>query len=771
MGADIAPHTTSNVLSENFEVDYVVLYRFANVDKNEAKEQFKKLIRALSNVGLQTEVRPGTDKSLLVFVKAQEKHLGEAIYRSRVRDWLHGVRHSKPDPDATGSCAPETDAERLLTVYHMITSPINEGGAGITPKHDEWDHVESLFPLHDKLLNKTWIKSWTGKTFLTADDLDQIRNHHGEKIGFYFAFLQSYFSFLIFPAAFGVACWVLLGHFSITYAIANCLSCVVFSEMWKRQESDLRIRWQVKNVSEIRTKRREFKYLSKSVDPATGEESLVFPATTRLGRQLLQVPFAIVAILALGTLIATCFGIEIFISEVYAGPFKSYLVFIPTILLSLFVPTISAILTNIAKRLTDYENYETQDSYDVALTHKIFVLNFITSYLPILLTAFVYVPFGRVIVPYLDVFHLTVHPFAAAAAADKVQLQKTATAFQINPSRLRKQVIYFTVTAQIVNQGLEIVMPYAKRKLTLKYQEYIEEKAKAKKNSGSSTPEEEAASAKAAAILEDAPYESDFLTRVRDEAKLTEYDVSADFREMCVQFGYLSLFSVVWPLVPLSFLVNNWIELRSDFVKICIECRRPVPFRSDSIGSWIQSIEFLAWLGSITNAALVYMFSNDGVGPDGSPSQITGWVLLLVIFFSEHIYLVMRLVVQVAISKIETPATRQERVARYLVRKQYFDVTLTREKRDSAVDAEVDAHAHTAQHGGQGETTATTTPTTTKRITRESLEEDARRMSQHDSSPGDVFWNRQRSAWEVSVVGEGIIDAELRTGPGEKKVQ
>ncbi|EDN11058.1 transmembrane protein [Histoplasma capsulatum] len=743
MGADI---THQNTLAENFEVDYVVLYRFSSIDKNEAKEQFKKLIRALSDVGLQTEVRPGIDQSLLIFVKAQEKYLGKALYRSRVRDWLHGVRNSQPDPDAKGSCVPETDAERFLIVYNMITAPSNEGGAGITPKQGEWDNVDSIFPLHDKLLNRTWIKAWTSKTFLTADDLDQIRNHHGEKIGFYFAFLQSYFSFLIFPASFGVACWVLLGNFSIVYAIVNCLSCVVFTEMWKRQESDLRIRWQVKNVSEIHTKRREFKYLSKSIDPATGEESFVFPSTTRLGRQLLQAPFAIAAVLALGTLIATCFAIEIFISEVYTGPFKSYLVFIPTILLSLFVPTISAVLTSIAKRLTDYENYETQDSYDLALTHKIFVLNFITSYLPVLLTAFVYVPFGKVIVPYLDLFNLTGNPFAQTSEKD--QLQTSATPFQINPSRLRKQVIYFTVTAQIVNQGLEIVLPYAKRKLTRKYQKYTEENAKSKKNSGSSTP-----GPGTAAIPEDAPGESDFLARVRDEAMLTEYDVTADFREMCVQFGYLSLFSVVWPLVPLSFLINNWIELRSDFVKICLECRRPVPLRSDSIGSWVQSIEFLAWLGSITNAALVYLFSNDGVGPDGSPSQITGWVLLLVIFFAEHIYLVMRLVVQVGISKIETPATRQERLARYLMRKQYFDATLARERREE--------NAQGSHCGGPEET----------RITRESLEEDARRMSQHDSSTADVFWGRQRGAWEASVVGEGIIDAELSTAKEEKKAQ
>jgi hypothetical protein len=43
-------------------------------------------------------------------------------------------------------------------------------------------------------------------------------------------------------------------------------------------------------------------------------------------RQLLQVPFALLAAVALGAIIATCFAIEIFISEVYNGPLKGYLV-------------------------------------------------------------------------------------------------------------------------------------------------------------------------------------------------------------------------------------------------------------------------------------------------------------------------------------------------------------------------------------------------------------------------------------------------------------
>lgn len=97
-------------------------------------------------------------------------------------------------------------------------------------------------------------------------------------------------------------------------------------EYWKRQELDLSVRWGVKGVAGIQKKRRDFKHEKEIRDPVTGETLQIFPATKRLSRQLLQVPFAFLAVLALGTLIATGFGIEIFLSEVYNGPGKTLLV-------------------------------------------------------------------------------------------------------------------------------------------------------------------------------------------------------------------------------------------------------------------------------------------------------------------------------------------------------------------------------------------------------------------------------------------------------------
>ena len=157
------------------------------------------------------------------------------------------------------------------------------------------------------------------------------------------------------------------------------------------------------------------------------------------------------------------------------------------------------------------------------MIQKIFVLNFITSYLPIFLTAFVYVPFAQIIVPHLDIFQLAVKPFAE----NEKQMTTPKVGFQINPDRLKKQIIYFTVTAQIVNFALEVVVPYVQRKVFRKVKEVKADRA-AKRGGSSASP-----------TADDHPEETAFLTRVRNEAELGIYDVTVDFREMVVQFGKL----------------------------------------------------------------------------------------------------------------------------------------------------------------------------------------------------------------------------------------
>lgn len=382
------------------------------------------------------------------------------------------------------------------------------------------------------------------------------------------------------------------------------------------------------------------------------------------------------------------------------------------------MPILLGILTNFAKQLTEFENYDTHGSYETAMTQKIFVLNFIVSYLPIILTAFVYVPFGNHIVPYLDVFSLTVKPFAE----DEKQLQRPSS-WTINPDRLKKQVIYFTVTAQVVNLGMEVIVPYLKRRGFAKYKKIQSERAA--KNGGAAPN----------VAANDPPEEAAFLDRVRKEAELDIYDVTQDLREMVLQFGYLSLFSVVWPLTAVSFLINDWVELRADAIKICVEMQRPTPWRADTIGPWLDSLSFLTWFGSITTSALVYLFWNDGLGPDGTPADIKGWALLLSIFFCEHLFLAVRWAIRVAISKMDSPGRQKERRERYLIRRRYFSESLN----------EVEKLPKLAEGAAE--------------IGVDALEEEARRASQGDGRLEDKFWNRQQGWRETVMVGKRLIES------------
>ena len=546
---------------------------------------------------------------------------------------------------------------------------------------------------------------------------------------------------MIFPAVFGFSCWVLLGNFSPVYGIANGLWAVIFVEWWKRQEKDLAIRWDVKNVSRIEDKRREFKPEKTVTDPVTGEQVSFFPASTRLQRQLLQVPLAVLSVLGLGTIICTCYAIEIFISEVYHGPLKSVLVFLPTILLSTLVPTITTYLTSFAEKLTDYENYETQSAHDKAMVSKAFVLNFITSYLGICLTAFVYVPFAAILVPYLDIFALTVKPFAEHEGQIKAPPPEK---FSINPNRLKNQMIYFAVTAQVVNFALETIVPLVKQKGFSKYKEMQNSRAEKK---GGAAP---------AVSANDDPEEREFLNRARAEAALPEYDVDTDLREMVIQFGYLSLFSVIWPFTPVTYLINNWIELRGDTFKLTMESRRPNPQRADSIGPWLDCLEFLAWFGSITSAAIVYMFSNNGLGPDGRPSAIKGWALLLTIFLSEHIFLLVRTAVRTAISKLDSPNMRKDRSERFMIRKKYLE-----EAGLGAALKSVASPPHSPLQDEKGRSMG-------EQITRASLEEDARAASLAEANPNTRFWGRQKGWSESERVGLRLIEMMNVTSEGKK---
>lgn len=314
------------------------------------------------------------------------------------------------------------------------------------------------------------------------------------------------------------------------------------------------------------------------------------------------------------------------------------------------------------------------------------MLTFLVSYMPLFFTAFVYLPFGDLLIPYLNLWK-----GVAQTLTPRGKVWDTQD-FVVNPARISGQMLYYTVTAQAVNFGMETVLPYVKRKLL--------DEAKGVQSKLVNNGEKK---------IQDPEEEKDFLNRVRSEVELETYDVTNDFREMVIQFGYLSLFSVAWPLTACSFLVNNWIELRSDAVKIAVSSRRPIPWRADSIGPWLDALGFLSWLGSLTSAGIVALCSDkDPNGPANSKGNIRAWVVLLSVILAEHFYLVVQMVVRYMVGKLDSPGLQKERKERFLMKKRLLRENLQQDTDEKA---------------------ATPGIAKSEEITRTALEEEARQAS------------------------------------------
>lgn len=314
-------------------------------------------------------------------------------------------------------------------------------------------------------------------------------------------------------------------------------------------------------------------------------------------------------------------------------------------MLALALPRINGFLETIAAAITDFENHRTDDGYEMSLTQKSFVLSIVTNYLPIFITAFVYVPFGADIIPYISGRTRKLLGTFGRKYLDYNH------AVNVDSSRLRDEVIALALTGQVSSFFEENVIPTAKRKFQTWYRDF-----RAGRTNGKDV----------LSIVDDAPEEAEVLQSARNQATLEAYNVQEDIAEIVLQFGYLALFSPVWPLISIGFLINNVIELRTDFLKIATEHQRPPPVRSDGIGPWISSLDFLTWAGSLSTGAIVHLFGANSIAGGA------WWALPIAVFISEHVFTGLRSVVRFILHRIGSEQIRKERNERYALRAGYL---------------------------------------------------------------------------------------------------
>lgn len=83
-----------------------------------------------------------------------------------------------------------------------------------------------------------------------------------------------------------------------------------------------------------------------------------------------------------------------------------------------------------------------------------------------------------------------------------------------------------------------------------------------------------------------------------------------DYADTCIQFGYVTLFMSVVPLIAFLAFVENLIKIRLNAWKLCSLARRPFPELVEDVGMWVKLMETMSILGFIVNTALI-VFASD----------------------------------------------------------------------------------------------------------------------------------------------------------------
>jgi len=199
---------------------------------------------------------------------------------------------------------------------------------------------------------------------------------------------------------------------------------------------------------------------------------------------------------------------------------------------------------------------------------------------------------------------------------------------------LRTQLVIVMVTALSVNNLIKLLVP--------KIQTWLAEREDRDVQVKKSSAEKE---------FDLAPY-------------TTTFD---DFDLLALQFGYVTLFTIALPLMPLIALISNMVQARVDAAHVTLLCRRPIPRGQYGIGTWYGIFNSVSYLAVFTNVGLVCFETNRMRSWFPNPLDRL-WIAIL----AEHVILIAKIALSQFVpdepKDVENRRLRQEFIVDILLR-------------------------------------------------------------------------------------------------------
>jgi hypothetical protein len=285
-------------------------------------------------------------------------------------------------------------------------------------------------------------------------------------------------------------------------------------------------------------------------------KSIGLPQPDRISRYAVTIPAVLTMIFGLLNLMIYFIDQSDRAHEIYGD---SYMVYLPTVLYSLVPPLATFLYDKVVVILNDFELHSTKTASNYNLVLKKFGFQFVNCYAALMYVAF-----------YLQ-----------------------------DLDRLRNLLASMLIVNAIIDNIREVYAPAVTKKGLKAYEKY--------KNL---TPKSSVTGINLDSSFDSSVADTIWMKKVIEELELPEYILSDDYLELVIQYGYITMFAVAFPIAPLLAYLNNLMEAKVDFIKLK-GCRRPNIVNQTTIGGWYSCLNIITFASVLSNCFLLCIVSEN----------------------------------------------------------------------------------------------------------------------------------------------------------------
>ena len=669
-------------------------------------------------------------------------------------------------PTDDGFVSREDDVDRVMSLFRsserqkiidfIIGSRIRDSGAELGPSTQLGKQIQRRVPLHSharlEALYKSWVLFWYKSNWINGNDksldgefkkdsfnsrgeaeacessssassdstphvpsgmyrffvgcfyqpLDSIEEYYGEKVAFYFAWLQHCSFHLMYLSIVGLIvfiCQVTSGNWDHPLRPAFSMFVMTWSFIvmvtWRRRSNFLAHQWGTLDYKEDEIARPGFRGTDHRVCPITDTYVEYYPPWKRWLKMCISIPltvgFTIVTLLGIlilygnrDVMLANYFSdqefkiaistdavgktapilaVELNQEHLHDPDFWFIIIGFPTVL-GLILPLLNFILRRISLWLNEIENHRTEAEFRTHFIIKVFAFRFVCYFAA-----------------------LYYYSFIGVGESDPQATEHGIV-------RVASTLLTYITFAHWWNICIQVFFPLLlfrwrvyRERLHLRNELRELEMLELQMSSSTEmikTPEERLEKKKRLLnrrlLLEHAQ------VNIWEEMLLPEHDSFTEYLFAVTQFAYVACFSVVLPITPLIVLINHLLNMRLDAFKLCRGRRRPLSQKTGGIGVWNHVLHIVTVIAILTNCSLMAFTSSqfnglkEKIGILGVFALAIGW---------EHFMLLVKYIMQLTVSVMPSKVEIEMKRKKYhQERDRYMTLRAKKERRSASLGGE-----------------------------------------------------------------------------------